>query len=101
MCPTSQECDFWIAKFTRTIHDNRRVLLRPGAILAIILKGFTMGAARVHERTGVVLRRSLLRTAACGIGLLALGYPAAAQTIGNNQTVNVSTIGSGTVRFRS
>ncbi|HEX4178675.1 MAG TPA: autotransporter-associated beta strand repeat-containing protein, partial [Rhizomicrobium sp.] len=67
--------------------------------MAIISKGFTMGAARVHERTGVILRRSLLRTAACGIGLLALGYPATAQTIGNNQTVNVSTIGSGTPNF--
>ena len=54
-----------------------------------------MGAARVHDRTCTSLRRRLLLTAACGLGILALGYPASAQTIGLNQTVNVSTLGSG------
>jgi autotransporter-associated beta strand protein len=54
-----------------------------------------MGAARVHDRTCTSLRRRLLLTAGCGLGILALGYPATAQTIGTNQTVNVSTLGTG------
>ncbi len=54
-----------------------------------------MGAACVHDRTCIGLRQRLLLTAACGLGILALGYPASAQTIGLNQTVNVSSLGSG------
>ncbi len=53
-----------------------------------------MGAACVHDRTCISLRRRLLVTAASSLALLTLGLPAAAQ--GTNQTVNVSTLGGST-----
>jgi fibronectin-binding autotransporter adhesin len=62
--------------------------------LAIILKGFTMGAACVHDRTCIGLRRRLLVTAASSLALLALGLPAAAQS--TNQTIKASTLGGST-----
>src|SRR5471030_30023 len=42
----------------------------------------------------MILRHRLLLSAACGIGILALGLPAGAQTIGSGNTVNVSTLGT-------
>ncbi|HEY2008014.1 MAG TPA: autotransporter-associated beta strand repeat-containing protein [Rhizomicrobium sp.] len=54
-----------------------------------------MVAARVPNTACTSLRRRLLLTAACSLGLLALGHAAAAQTINVGQTVNVSTLGSG------
>jgi autotransporter-associated beta strand protein len=63
--------------------------------LAIILKGFTMAAACVHDRTCIGLRRRLLVTAACSLALLGQGLPTTAQTINSGQTVNVSTLGTG------
>jgi fibronectin-binding autotransporter adhesin len=64
-----------------------------GAVLAIIFKGFTMGAPRAPTTACASLRHRLLLTA-CGIGVLALAPPVAAQTIGSSQTVNVSTLSS-------
>src|ERR1700733_956535 len=89
-------CDCW-GKEISAIHSRQPVCsaTSQGAVLAINLKGFTMGAACVHDRTCIGLRQRLLLTAACGLGILALGYPASAQTIGLNQTVNVSSLGSG------
>src|SRR5580658_5636575 len=91
----STVCDCW-GKEISAIHSRQPVCsaTSQGAVLAIILKGISMGAARVHDRTCTSLRRRLLLTAACGLGILALGYPASAQTIGLNQTVNVSSIDS-------
>src|SRR5580698_7440929 len=92
----STVCDCWDLEIS-AIHSRQPVCsaTSQGAVLAIILKGSSMAAARVHDRTCTSLRRRLLLTAACGLGILALGYPASAQTIGLNQTVNVSTLGSG------
>lgn len=42
----------------------------------------------------MTLRRRLLMTTACGLGILLLGNSAQAQTIGEGQTVNVSTLGT-------
>src|SRR5579875_1104437 len=53
-----------------------------------------MGAARVEDRTCASLRRRLLLTAACGLALLALSQPAAAQSTG--QTIKASTLGNST-----
>ena len=53
-----------------------------------------MGAARVHDRTCISLRRRLLVTAACSLGLLVQGLPAAAQSTG--QTIKTSTLGGST-----
>src|ERR1700761_4219301 len=58
-----------------------------------------MGAAGLPNTAHASLRHRLLLSAACGLGLLTLAGSATAQTIGNNQTVNVSTIGSGTPNF--
>src|ERR1700733_14996465 len=78
--PTPRYAIAGARKFPRYIRDNRCVVPRPrGAVLAIILKGFTMGAARVHDRTCISLRRRLLVTAACSLGLLVQGPPPAAQ----------------------
>lgn len=54
-----------------------------------------MVAARVPNTACSSLRHRLLLTAACSLGLLALGHAATAQTINVGQTVNVSTLGSG------
>ena len=53
-----------------------------------------MGSARVHDRTCISLRRRLLVTAACSLGLLVQGLPAAAQNTG--QTIKTSTLGGST-----
>ena len=51
-----------------------------------------MGAACLDDRARTRLKRRLLVTAAFGLGVLALGRPATAQTINSGQTVNVSTL---------
>ncbi len=53
---------------------------------------FTVGAACLDDRACTRLGRRLLVTAAFGLGVLALGHPAIAQTINSGQTVNVSTL---------
>jgi autotransporter-associated beta strand protein len=53
-----------------------------------------MGAARLHDKGRINLRHHLLVTAACGLGVIASGHPAAAQTISSGQTTNVSSLGT-------
>jgi fibronectin-binding autotransporter adhesin len=62
-----------------------------GAVLTI-MTSFTTAAARVQEGTCISLRRRLLVSAACGLAIIALGHPAAAQTINSGQTINASSL---------